>query len=176
MDIATLTRPHAHSKIDKMRNVAFGVPVLIAAFALVFASAAAADQPSTATFTYTATGLPTVTDMRTAGPNTFVTESVPVVYGGDMSGPYVIAGTIAFNSDGSLTAHGTTVCTGCTVGGRTGDFTTVFDLRGPSLFFGITGHFTITSASGGLAGLHGTADYAGNALGGTGTLSYHFDA
>jgi hypothetical protein len=157
-----------------MRGFLFALSAVLGALG-VFASTAAADAPMIANTTYAATGAPVVTDTRTAGPNTVVTESVPAVYGGDVTGPYVVTLTAVFQSDGSFTAHGTSVCTGCTIGGRTGDFSTVTNLRGPSLFFGITGHFTITSASGGLAGLHGEADYASNALGGTVTLSYHFD-
>jgi hypothetical protein len=87
----------------------------------------------------------------------------------------VVSAVVHLNSDGSFTAHGTTVCTGCTIGGRTGDFTAVTEIRGPSLFFGVRGLATITSASGGLAGLHGTVDFGGSSLAGTDTFSYHFD-
>jgi hypothetical protein len=156
-----------------MRSFLFALSAVLGALG-VFASTAAADAPMIANGTYAATGAPVVTDTFTAGPNTVVTESVPAVYGGDVTGPYIVTLTVVFKSDGSFTAHGTTICTDCTIGGRTGDFSTVTNLRGPSPF-GLTGHFTITSASGGLAGLHGEADYAGSAFGGTFTLSYHFD-
>jgi hypothetical protein len=156
-----------------MRGFLFALPAVLAALGL-FAATATADQPSSATSTFTATGPPTVTDISTAGPNTFITESVPARYDGEVSGPYLLTGTALIKSDGSVTAHGTLVCTGCTIGGRTGDFSAVTTLSGPSLS-DITGRLTITSASGGLAGLHGTSDYAGSAVGGTNTWSYHFD-
>jgi hypothetical protein len=158
-----------------MRSFLFALPVILAALGL-FASTAAADRPSTATGTYIATGPPTVTDIRTAGPNTFITESVPALYAGDLSGPFVVAGVVHLMSDGSFTtSEGTVVCTGCTIGGRTGDFSAVTNIRGPSLFSGVTGHITITSTSGGLTGLHGTADFAGSSLTGTDSYAYHFE-
>jgi hypothetical protein len=59
--------------------------------------------------TYIARGRPTVTDTRTAGPTTFVTESVPALYAGEVSAPYVAAGIVHFMSDGSFTDHATVV-------------------------------------------------------------------
>jgi hypothetical protein len=158
-----------------MRGYLFTLSAVLSALG-VFASSAAANPPMTATGTYIATGPPTVTDIRTAGPNTFITESVPALYAGDLSGPFVVAGVVHLMSDGSFTtSQGTVVCTGCTIGGRTGDFSAVTNIRGPSLFSGVTGHITITSASGGLTGLRGTADFAGSSLTGTYTYSYHFE-
>jgi len=155
-----------------MRGFLFTLPAALAVLGL-FASTAAADQPISATSTFTATGPPTVTDISTAGPNTFITESGPARYDGDVSGPYLIAGTLQIKGDGSVSGHATVVCTGCTIGGRTGDFSAVTNFSGPSLAE-IKGQLTITSATGDLAGLHGTTDYAGSALGGTNTWSYHF--
>jgi hypothetical protein len=156
-----------------MRRFLFTLPALVAALGL-FAATATADQPSSTTSTYTATAPPDVTDIDTAGPNTFITESVQARYDGGVSGPYLITGTVQIKGDGSVFGHGNLVCTGCTIGGRTGDFSAVVNLGGPSLS-DLTGQLTITSASGGLAGLHGSSDFAGSAAAGTNTWSYHFD-
>jgi hypothetical protein len=156
-----------------MRKFLFGIPVLAAAL-VVFAAPAGATPPATATGTYTATGPPVVTDVRTAGGNTFVTESLPAVYAGDVTGPYVLAGTIHFRDDGSFTAHGSLVCTDCTIGGRTGDFTAVINIFGSSLV-DTWGTLSVVSAGGGLAGLHAGADFQGSAAFGTIAFDYHFE-
>jgi Protein of unknown function (DUF3224) len=157
-----------------MRKLLVSTPVLAAAL-IVFASVAAAGVPATATGTFTATGAPTVTASRTAGGNTFITESFPVVYAGEITGPFVVAVTIHFRRNGSFTAHGTLLCTGCTIGGRTGDFTGVTALSGPSLA-NARGTVTVVSARGGLAGLHAHAQFATvSAASGNVTYHYHFE-
>ena len=156
-----------------MRKFLLGIP-LVAAAVVVFATPASAGSPATATGTYTATGPPVVTDVRSAGGNTFVTESLPAVYTGDFTGPYVLAGTIHFRDDGSFTAHGSLVCSDCTIGGRTGDFTAVINIFGSSLV-DAWGTLTVVSASGRLAGLHARADFQGSAAFGTIAFDYHFE-
>jgi hypothetical protein len=165
--------PQAGGEIVRRGRFVFIVAVLVAALG-VFASVAAADPPATATGTFTATGPPTVTDVRTVGGNTFLTESVPVVYAGDLSGPFVVQGTFRIKPDGSVAGLGSVVCTGCTIGGRTGDFTAATYLSGPSSS-DVTGIIIVLSASGGLAGLHAYANYAGGSVSGTYTYRYHFE-
>ena len=91
-----------------MRGYLFTLSAVLSTLG-VFASTAAANSPMTANGTYIATGPPIVTDIRTAGPNTFITESVPALYAGDLSGPFVVAGIVQLMSDGSFTTSQGTV-------------------------------------------------------------------
>ena len=162
-----------------MRKFLLGIPVLLTAL-VVLASAAAAGPPATATGAYAVTGAPTVNDIRVAGGNTFIAESLPFIFlgdgGGDLFGPGVLQGTVVVKPDGSGESNSTFVCTGCTVGGRTGDFTGL--LR--SHFTGFptgpdTGTVTVLSATGGLAGLHGQDHFEGSPLAGRYSFKYSFD-
>jgi hypothetical protein len=156
-----------------MRKFLLGIPVLAAAL-VVFATPAGAGPPATARGTYTATAPPVVTNIRTAGGNTFVTQLIPAVYAGDLTGRYVLAGTAHVRNDGSFTAHGSLVCTDCTIGGRTGDFTAAINIFGSSLE-DAWGTLTVVSASGGLAGLKARADFQGSAAFGTIAYDYGFE-
>jgi hypothetical protein len=157
-----------------MSKFLLGVAVLAAAL-VVFATPAGASPPATATGTYTALTPPDITDVSTAGGNTFVTESGYYAYAGDITGEYLLAGTLHSRSDGSFTAHASVVCTDCTIGGRTGDFTAVINVFGNSLA-DAWGSLTVVDASGGLAGLHATADFQGSSALGAIRFNYHFDS
>jgi hypothetical protein len=155
-------------------RVLIGIAALVAGLGLVFASTSAAGPPGTATGTWLITGPATVTDIRTAGNNTFLTESFPFTYSGDVTGSAVAYGILRLASDGSAGFNGTTVCTGCTIGGRTGDFTTTDNAQGDN-DGQVKGVVTVLSATGGLAGLHGVDHFEGNSVTGTYTYSYSFE-
>jgi hypothetical protein len=148
--------------------------MLAAALGPVLGSASAAGPPAIATGTYVVTGGPTVTDSRTAGANTFTTESFPFIYTGDLNGSSVLYVTVHYESDGSATAHGTTLCTGCTIGGRTGDFTTSYAAQ-LSQDGEVQGTLAVLTATSGLTGLHAVDHFAGNLATGTYTYSYTFE-
>jgi hypothetical protein len=156
-----------------MRGFLFTLAVVVLAALALFASTAAAGPPAIATGTWLITGAPTVTDIRTAGDNTFITESFPFTHAGDVNGSAVASGTLRLASDGSAGFNGTTVCSGCTIGGRTGDFTTTINAQG-SNDGQAKGVITVLSATGGLAGLHGVDHFEGNFVTGTGTYTYTF--
>ena len=156
-----------------MRMFRFGVPVLAAAL-VVFASPAGAGPPATAVGTYTVTGA-VVESVRTAGGNTFTTySSVSGFYAGDLSGPFDIQGVVIHTtSNGSFLAKGTLVCTGCTIGGRTGDFIGRLSNTSPGPKMG--GIVTVLSATGGLTGLHAVNHFVGAPFYGNYSYSYHFE-
>jgi hypothetical protein len=159
---------------DTLRRSLFGALVLAGALGLVFASASAAGPPTTATGAWLITGAPTVTDIRTAGNNTFITESFPFTYTGDVTGSAVASGTLRLESDGSAGFNGTTVCTGCSIGGRTGDFTTTDDAQ-ESNDGQVKGVITVLSSTGGLTGLHAVDHFEGNVVTGTYDYIYSFE-
>jgi hypothetical protein len=148
--------------------------MLAAALGSVFSSASAAGPPGSASGTYLVTGAPTITDIHTAGSNTFITESFPFVYTGDLNGSSVLYVTVHYESDGSATAHGRSVCTGCTIGDRTGDFATSYDAQ-LSQDGQVKGTLTVLSATGDLTGLRAVDHFAGNLVTGTYTYSYTFE-
>jgi hypothetical protein len=71
--------------------------------------------------------------------------------------------------------HGTEVCDSCTIGGRTGSYTAVFNFTVPPGFGPFTGTETFISGTGGLAGLHGGGSFQSNGTVNTYSYSYHFD-
>jgi hypothetical protein len=174
MNIRTLGRLHALYTRGPTQKFSFGAPVLCVALGLVVASTSAAGPPATATGTWLITGAATVTDIRTAGNNTFITESFPFTYSGDVTGSAVASGTLRLASDGSAGFNGTTVCTGCTIGGRTGDFTTTDNAQGNN-DGQVKGVITVLSAAGGLTGLHGVDHFEGNFVTGAYTYTYTFE-
>jgi hypothetical protein len=119
----------------------------------------------------------TLTPVRTtASGTTFYSEVLAGQYFGDLSGLFTDTDTFVTRADGSFQGHGTEVCTGCTLAGRTGDFTATFNLQGTATgtpsHSGTGGHLTFISSSGGLAGLHGQGTFTG-AL--TYAYAYHFE-
>jgi hypothetical protein len=156
-----------------MSKFLLGVGVVAAALT-VFVSAAGAGPPATVTGTYAVTNA-VVESVRTAGNNTFTTYSlVTGVWAGGLSGSFELDGlTVRAQSDGSVTAQGKVVCTGCTIGGRTGDFVANLVNTSPGPKMG--GTVTVLSASGGLAGLHAVNHFEGTPSAGTTSWTYHFD-
>jgi hypothetical protein len=150
-----------------------GVPVLAAALGLVFASTSAAGPPATVTGTYTTTGV-AVESMRTADGNTFTNATFSGTYAGGLSGAFEAEGTVKTTDNGdAFIGHGKITCTGCTIGGRTGDFVGEISNQSPDPKMG--GIVTVLSASGGLAGLHAVNHFEGTPFAGTTSWTYHFD-
>jgi Protein of unknown function (DUF3224) len=136
-----------------------------------FAHQAVASPPAAASggFTFLSDAL---TPIRTADGNLFLDEVASISYTGDLNGIAAATDTILVHSNGSVGGHGTESCATCTLDGRTGSFTAAFTFRGSGAQF--TGHETFTSASGGLAGLHGGGTFAGTPLGDTYSYNYRF--
>jgi hypothetical protein len=118
----------------------------------------------------------TQTLLRTADGNSFFAVVESPLYSGGLSGTAVDTYTLIVHRDGSLNAQGTETCTGCTIGGRTGDYTATFS-------FSASGtrqesRVTFQGGSGGLAGLHGGGSFQVTHLtptvGGTYAYDYHF--
>jgi hypothetical protein len=107
--------------------------------------------------------------IRTAGGNTIRTYSAAgCVYSGDITGTFSLDGTRVIHSDGTFVDHGTLVCTGCTVGGRTGNFTAAY------AHDELDGIITVVSATGGLTALHAQAHFDRNGPARAGTYSYRY--
>jgi hypothetical protein len=158
-----------------MRKLVLSIPVLAAGL-VVFASTAGAGPPASATGTWALTAPPTVTDIRTAGGNTFITQTVYFDYAGDITGSAVVEATVHVKSDGSATAYGSLVCTGCTIAGRTGNFATGGWVNQISTTGQVRGLLSVVG-TGGLAGLQAVDHFEGSTITGTGTysFSYHFE-
>jgi hypothetical protein len=128
-----------------------------------------ASPPATATGTYT--GEFTDTLIREAGGNLFFSEVGLGAYDGDISGPFTDTDIYIVHSDGSYNAYGTEVGEGCTIGGRTGNFTARWAMTGTLTPFTASGHLTFTGGTGGLAGLHGEGDFSEDSY----SYNYHFE-
>jgi hypothetical protein len=174
LDLTTHIGLQARARNGTTRKVLVSVSVPAAALAFVLASPASASPPATVTGTYTVTSA-VLGSSRTAGNNTFATySSVSGVYAGGLSGSFTVDGiTSRTQSDGSLTAQGTLVCTGCTIGGRTGDFVANLVNTSPGPKMG--GTVTVLRATGGLAGLHAVNHFDGTPFSGDTSWAFHFD-
>jgi hypothetical protein len=106
----------------------------------------------------------------------FFQEGDSIAYTGGLVGAATDTYTsrVVFGND-SGGAHGTEVCDSCTIGGRTGSYTAVFNFTEPPGFGPFTGTETFTSGAGGLAGLHGGGSFQGTGTVNTYSYSYHFD-
>jgi hypothetical protein len=159
-----------------MSKFLFAVFVAAAAVGVYGSFAGAAGPPATATGTWDCRSSAfTIESDRTVGGNRIFTWSSPAcVYAGDLTGTFAGHGTRIVRSDGSFIDHGGLVCTGCTLGGRTGDFTAVSTFRKNIPQDAHThGTIIVLSATGGLEGLHAVNDFefAGS---GFGTYSYRY--
>jgi hypothetical protein len=136
---------------------------------------AAANPPATATGTFTSQELSSdvVRDLN----NVFFFREVDLVtYTGGLAGAATdtyTARAVFGNDTGG--AHGTEVCDSCTIGGRTGSYTAVFNFTEPPGFGSFSGTETFTSAAGGLAGLRGGGSFQSNGTVDTYSYSYHFE-
>lgn len=156
----------------------FVVCVLVSVTAAVLSgSAAGAGPPAIATGTYNCSAAAvTVLSSRTADGNTIGTYTAAgCVYSGDITGTFTIYGNRVTHSDGSFNDHGYIVCTGCTLDGRTGEFTAAQTYRSPSPGE-VYGTLTVVSASGGLSGLHAQNHFERHAPAlGTYSFRYSFE-
>ena len=112
---------------------------------------------------------------RTAGGNNtiFTWSATGCAYAGDLSGTFSPYGTRVVKRNGSFADHGMIVCTGCTLAGRTGDFTGVQDFRGTPDDF--RGTISVRNAMGRLAGLRAKIRFrTTSADKGTYTIRYSF--
>jgi hypothetical protein len=151
-----------------------GIPVFVAAL-VVIGSAAGAGPPAIATGTWDCrNSVFTIESERFADGNRIITWSGSgCVYAGDLTGTFHPFGTRIIKSDGSRTDHGGIVCTGCTLGGRTGDFTAAQTFRGESAL-AFEGTITVLSATGGLTGLRAVNHWQTSGQGAFGTYSYKY--
>jgi hypothetical protein len=154
-----------------MRTFLFGLLLSVAAV-MFTGSAAGAGPPAIATGTWDCTRtVRTNHSIRTADGNIISTFSATgCVYAGDLTGTFSLHLTRVVKSDGSFIDHGYIVCTGCTIGGRTGDFTAALTARSPSPGE-VYGVITVVSATGGLTGLHAVNHFERHAPA-LGTYSY----
>jgi hypothetical protein len=138
----------------------------LAAIALVATSGAAASPPTPASGTSTTTSA-TFNSMREVGGNTIIDLSSTIAYTGTFTGTSTVNGLLIFHSDGvgpqfppwRANFHDVEIFTG-TVNGVPG--TVTFNLKGSSDPSGaVKGTYTIVSATGELAGLHGVLSQVG---------------
>jgi Protein of unknown function (DUF3224) len=139
----------------KLRLLLLGIAVLLA----VGTTGAAAAPPTSAAGTYTYTDS-YFESFRVSGNNVIIELVAAVEYTGTLVGTSEVRGTIVVHADGSANFRDVEVFTG-TVDGVPGTIT--FRLAGsndPSLNVRATS--TIVSATGDLAGLHGTLGLRGS--------------
>ena len=132
---------------------------------------ARADQPvATGTFHLISR---TLTLIKTADGNSFYSVEEFPAYAGGLVGTADDRYTLIKHADGSFNAQGAETCTGCTIGGRTGDYTAVFAFS-KKTSGEQESRLTFTSGSGGLAGLHGGGTF--HATGpGVGVYAYAYN-
>ncbi len=102
------------------------------------------------------------TTLGTFGGDTYYRENLTFLYTGDLTGTATDVNYIVLHADGSFESYATEVCTGCTLGGKTGSFTAAYYIDGVdfnNLIY--TGYFAFTGGSGGLAGLTGAGTFGG---------------
>jgi hypothetical protein len=155
-----------------MRKRTLLLSFTVALFA--FAPTAAASPPTSGSGDEAFTSL-TTTLVRVADGNAFFANSGTGVVRGMITGTWTTEFTTLVRSSGEIVVKGTFTCD-CSVGGRSGTFTTQFEGTGaagppPTL----TAPFETIAATGGLAGLHlkGTAQQVGATITYSGTI--HFD-
>ena len=158
-----------------MRKFLVGLLVSVAAVVVV-GSTAGAGPPAIATGNWDCSTNVSVTieSSRTVDGNTIISLSATgCVYTGDLTGSFSLDGTRVVKSDGSYTHHGHIYCTGCTIGGRTGDFTGVIAFHSPSPGE-VYGNIAVVSATGGLTGLRAQAHFERHGPPSSGTYSYSY--
>jgi hypothetical protein len=146
------------------------VSALLVVLTSVVATQAGATQPATATGSFSFLS-DTLTPLRSNGCNTTFTEDFAALNTGGLSGVQTGSGVLVVHCDGTIWAHGTEVCSACTIGGKTGDFTDVYTVRISGANVSGTVAIVGGSATGGLAGLHLQGTFGP----GTYAYDYHFD-
>ena len=147
--------------------------LVIAVFAAlaVVPQPSAASPPSAGSGSYVVTGA-VVTGVRTAGGNTFVSETETVTATGTFVGTLVHDLVVIFRADGSLTFRGPGTFTG-TVGGLSGTLEYTVEGQGSVVTGALHGSFAITRGTGDLAGVQGHVTIEGiAATGGTYTVQF----
>lgn len=117
------------------------------------------------------------TELGTIGTDIYYREDLTFQYTGDLVGTAQDVNYIVVHADGSFESIATETCTGCTLNGRTGNFTAVYVLAGTDFFFengnfSYSGFLTVTSASGGLAGLRASGTFGSDGV--ETTYAYHY--
>lgn len=148
--------------------------VVAAAAAAAMASTGAATPPQDEPGVSILTGR-TVTSVRQADGNVFITTLESRLFIGGISGSAVEEYSIVVRGD-TFSFHGWSTCT-CTIDGRSGTIVLRIDGKGDMTTGAFSDHREglAGSATGGLEGLHVSADVSG--VGGVGNFvaSIHFD-
>lgn len=143
---------------------------------IAFAAPAFAGPPATASGSFVEiAGGSAVT--KAAGGNLYLSGFDTGVYTGGLTGTVNDTWTAVLHAEGSFETKGTETCAVCTIGSQTGSFTAHRVFKGANLPDG-TGPFAGTlmfkSGTGGLAGIHGSGKFAGDAVAGTETYSFNY--
>jgi hypothetical protein len=149
-----------------IRTIVSSTTVVVVALARCAPSAPPASRQAVASGTFTSVQT-SQTHIRTAGGDSVDLLVFSVTSVGGLTGVATDTFTAATHADGSVDAHGTEVCSSCTIGGRIGSYIAAFSLT-VSVAGVLAGHLTFTSGSGGLAGLHGEGTFT------AGTYSYNY--
>ena len=117
--------------------------------------------------------------VRTSDGNATFTAVDLLTLSGDISGQATDTYTFTIHPNGSITGHGIETCSACTIAGRTGGYSQVFNFTATPNFATFQGRFAFTTATGDLVGLHGEGTFEGSA-GATGftetvVLNFHFE-
>jgi hypothetical protein len=148
------------------RRVLLLLLALVTVFAAAGVTGAAASPPISASGTFTTTSA-TFNSVRSVGGNTIIDLTSTVSYTGTFTGTSIVQGTLIFHSGGTgaqfppwrANFHDVETFTG-TVNGVPG--TVTFNLNGSNDPSGaIKATYTIVSATGELAGLHGVLSQVG---------------
>jgi Protein of unknown function (DUF3224) len=159
-----------------MSSTLRGTLLVTAAVAVVLLVAETASATPSVAFNGTFTnGSSVLTSFRQADGNTFISQTVSVVYAGDFAGPVTEQIDLVIHPDGSINFKGADVCT-CTIAGRSGTIVLPFSGTGDSSGF-LSGRFTVGHGTGELSNLHGVGMFQSSNGGAAGPFSgtYHFD-
>jgi len=140
---------------------------------LAFAPSATATPPEDASGISFITGT-TITGVRIADGNTFVTATITRIIAGTLTGTISEEATLVFRSSGAASIKGIATCL-CTVAGRSGTLVSRFEGTGETVGPSFDIHSGSIGGTGGLASLH--AELRIQAVGGfsTYTGTFHFD-
>jgi hypothetical protein len=153
----------------RIRARASVVIVTIAVTFALLAQVAVATPPTEASGGFVS--VQTVTDVRTADGNTFLTTRDTQVVSGTYSGTTAGESHIILHADGSGNAHGEFVCT-CTIAGL-GSGTLELKYVGIISGANFEGQYRVVGSSGALAGTHGVGRFKAVGVVGTYSGSHH---
>jgi hypothetical protein len=153
--------------------------LVVAALAAVVAPLVASPASATTPIAFSGTFQnisSVITGFRQADGNTFISQTVQVIYAGDFSGPVVEHIDVVIHPDGTFNFRGEDVCT-CTLAGTGLSGTIRLPFAGTGDASGSArGHFTIGGTDG-FANIHGVGTFESSDGGSSGPFSgvYHFD-